>query len=135
MLDVSGEAIRRAKERLPHAPVTWIHADVTSAWTVPTVDLWHDRATFHFLTDPDDRRRYVDALRRTLKPGGQAVIATFSPEGPARCSGLPVLRYSAATLEAELGAGFELLESVPEQHRTPHGVTQAFLYNRLRLLI
>ena len=132
VLDVSGEAICRAKERLPHAPVTWIHADVTSEWTASAVDLWHDRATFHFLTDSDDRRRYVNALRRTLKPEGQAVIATFAVEGPTRCSGLPVVRYSAETLAAELGSEFQLLESVPEQHRTPAGVTQAFLYSRFR---
>jgi ubiquinone/menaquinone biosynthesis C-methylase UbiE len=130
VLDVSGVVISRARERLPHAPVSWIQADVTADWTLPPVDLWHDRATFHFLTDREDRRRYADALRRTVKPGGQAIIATFSLEGPTRCSGLPVVRYSVETLAAELGAAFCLIESASEQHPTPGGTTQSFIYTR-----
>lgn len=130
VLDVSRTALLRARERLPHAPITWIEADVTSEWSASPVDLWHDRATFHFLTEREDRIRYVAALRRTLKPGGQAIIATFSLQGPERCSGLPVVRYSGDTLAAELGSAFQLLESVPEEHRTPAGTLQAFTYNR-----
>jgi hypothetical protein len=131
VLDVSEAAIRLGRERLPHAPITWIHADVTSDWTAAPVDLWHDRATFHFLTGCEDRRRYVDALKRTLKPGGQAVIAAFSVEGPTCCSGLPVVRYSPEALAAELGPSFRLIDAVPELHRTPAGATQAFIYSRL----
>jgi ubiquinone/menaquinone biosynthesis C-methylase UbiE len=130
VIDVSSAAIWRARERLPRAPVTWIEADVTSDWRSEPVDLWHDRAAFHFLTAGEDRVRYVSALKRTLKPGGQAIIATFSLEGPTRCSGLPVVRYSAETLATELGPDFHLVESVPEQHRTPSRAIQAFTYNR-----
>ena len=103
---------------------------MTSEWRASPVDLWHDRATFHFLTEREDRLRYVEALKRTVKPGGQAIIATFSLQGPERCSGLPVVRYSGDTLAAELGPAFQLLESVPEEHRTPTGTIQAFTYNR-----
>ena len=130
VIDVSGAALRRARERLPHAPVTWIEADVTGDWTAPAVDFWHDRAAFHFLTASDDRLQYIQALERTLKAGGQAIIATFSPEGPSRCSGLPVARYSPETLSSELGPEFRLVESVAERHHTPAGAVQAFTYNR-----
>lgn len=100
----------------PGSKRTW-----TGDWTAPPVDLWHDRATFHFLTERDDRLRYVKAMRRTLKPGAQAIIATFNLLGPERCSGLPVVRCSADTLAAELGPAFRLLESLPGQHRTGRG--------------
>jgi trans-aconitate methyltransferase len=130
VLDISAAALRRAQERLPGATVEWIQADVTGDWSACPADLWHDRAVFHFLTDAADRRRYVERLTRTLKPRGQAVIATFAADGPATCSGLPVLRYSAESLAAELGSAFRLVESAREVHRTPSGATQAFSYGR-----
>jgi uridine phosphorylase len=94
------------------------------------MDMWHDRAVFHFLTDPEDRARYKAHLRSTLKVGGTAVVATFAPDGPQRCSGLPVSRYSPETLAAELGPDFELVESVSHEHRTPAGSIQPFVYAR-----
>ena len=94
------------------------------------MDIWHDRAVFHFLTDPADRARYKAHLQSTLKVGGTAIVATFTLDGPERCSGLPVSRLSPETLAAELGPGFALVQSVSHEHRTPAGAIQPFLYAR-----
>jgi len=132
VLDIAAEALTRAQARLgpDGGRVKWIVADVTGEWAANPVDIWHDRAAFHFLTDASDRADYLAQLRRHLKPGGTAIIATFGPDGPEKCSGLPVVRYSPETLAAELGPDFTLVESVPELHRTPSGKIQAFLYAR-----
>jgi len=130
VVDISGAALRRAADRLPGSPVTWIETDVTGAWTARPADLWHDRAAFHFLTDPTDRARYLERLTSIVKPGGQAIIATFGLNGPPKCSGLPVMRYSADTLAAELGSTFRLVETLDDVHHTPMGTLQSFCYNR-----
>lgn len=129
MLDA---ALRRAQSRLgaAAAAATWIERDVTGDWSLDPMDIWHDRAVFHFLTAPDDRARYLEHLRQTLKLHGTAIVATFALDGPATCSGLPVARYSPATLAAELGDGFHLVEAVPYLHPTPWGSTQSFQYSR-----
>ena len=134
VLDVSEAALDRAKARMgaPAIGVEWIVADLTEVGDVGRFDLWHDRAVFHFLTDPADRAKYVALLSRTVPPGGHAVIATFAPDGPEQCSGLPVRRYDARSLTRELGPGFTLLKSVPEAHRTPWGVAQSFQYSVFR---
>jgi SAM-dependent methyltransferase len=132
VLDVSTAALQRARHRLGDAAgiPRWIAADVTGDWSLEPVDIWHDRAVFHFLTDAADRAAYVRQLRRTLTPGGTAIIATFALDGPATCSGLPVLRYSPATLATELGERFRLLESVAHGHQTPSGGRQSLQYSR-----
>lgn len=132
VLDVSGEALSRARARLgPDAScVTWIDADVTADWRTPLVDIWHDRAVFHFLTEPADRRAYLTHLRLAVKPAGAVVLAAFGLAGPERCSGLPVVRYSPETLAAELGPDFTLVESLAHLHRTPSGTVQSFLHAR-----
>ena len=132
VLDVSQAAIDRVRARLGAAAarVTWIVADVTGPWVAAPVDVWHDRAVFHFLTDPEERIRYVEHLTRTLKVGGTAIIATFAPDGPERCSGLPVARYSPDALADELGSSFTLVQSEAHSHRTPSGALQAFQYSR-----
>ena len=94
------------------------------------MDIWHDRAVFHFLTDAADRSRYVAQLRAVVKPGGSVIIGTFALDGPERCSGLPVRRYDAPGIGAELGEGVSLVEAVPESHRTPAGTVQKFNYGR-----
>jgi SAM-dependent methyltransferase len=134
VLDVSDEALGRARERLGAraGQVRWIVADVTEVADVGRFDVWHDRAAFHFLTSRYDRRRYVGLLKRTVPPGGHAVIATFAPDGPARCSGLEVVRYDGESLARELGDDFELLRSVPETHVTPWGQPQSFQYSAFR---
>jgi trans-aconitate methyltransferase len=132
VLDVSATALRRAQTRLGSAamPVTWIEADVTGDWALKPMDIWHDRAVFHFLVAPADRDRYKLHLQRTLKAAGTAIIATFAPDGPEQCSGLPVARYSSKTLAAELGDEFRLVETAPYLHRTPWGSVQSFQYSR-----
>ena len=136
VLDVSAAALERAQARLGERALTvrWVAADVTSDWLDVPVDLWHDRAVFHFLTDADDRARYLAHLRRCVVPGGQVVLATFADDGPERCSGLPVARYSADALAALLGADFTLEERVRHAHATPTGGSQSFVYVRCRRL-
>lgn len=130
-LDVSPAALERAKERLGAraSAVTWIAADVTRA-SLPSgrFDVWHDRAVFHFLTDPEDRRRYVEQVRHAVVPGGHVIVATFGPDGPERCSGLPTARYAPEALHAEFGSDFTLVDRREEWHTTPAGVQQQFVY-------
>lgn len=136
VLDISGTALQRCRSRLGASasiPI-WIETDVTGEWSLKPMDLWHDRAVFHFLTAPSDRASYRERLLRTLKPGGTAIIATFAPDGPEACSGLPVQRYSPRMLAAELGERFALVESAPHVHTTPWGSTQSFQYSRLERL-
>lgn len=135
VLDVSAAALQVAKARLgPRAvEVAWIEGDITKVELPPRAyDVWHDRAVFHFLTDAGDRERYVRALRHALKPDGHVVLATFGPGGPPRCSGLDVVRYSPESLQAALGGEFELAASLREDHRTPAGKVQEFVYGRFR---
>jgi SAM-dependent methyltransferase len=130
VLDISAAALARAKARLGPAAagVRWIEADVTGEWRSDPVDVWHDRAVFHFLTDAEDRSRYLTRARQQIKPGGRLILATFAPDGPARCSGLPVLRYTPTELAAELGASFALERSLNERHVTPSGSVQSFTF-------
>ena len=134
VLDVAREALLRAQTRLGDeaADVAWIQADVTGMWSWKDVDIWHDRAVFHFLTERADRAKYNERLVAHVKPGGAVIIATFALEGPEKCSGLPVTRYSPETLASELGGGFTLVESRPHAHTTPWGATQAFQYSRFK---
>lgn len=132
VLDVSGAALRRAQTRLgERASIpTWIEADVTGPWSFEPVDIWHDRAVFHFLTDAADRARYRTHLEALVKPNGAVIVATFALDGPEKCSGLPVARYSPETLAGELGPAFALVDSATHVHTTPWGTTQSFQYAR-----
>ena len=132
VLDVAEESARRAQARLEERAerVTWVLTDVVEFKPSHPFDLWHDRAVFHFLTDAADRVGYRRALYQSLAPGGQAIIATFGPTGPEKCSGLDVVRYSPEALGEELGPSLQLEESCEELHTTPGGVSQAFVYCR-----
>ena len=132
VLDVSAAVLEKLRRRLGPAPspVTLLHQDVTAFQPVRRYALWHDRAVFHFLTQREDRERYVAALRQGVRPGGHVVMATFGPSGPQRCSGMPTVRHDATTLASELGAGFALVESSLVVHRTPWKSEQQFLYCR-----
>ncbi len=96
-------------------------------------DVWHDRAVFHFLTEPSARLAYVRQVVRVVRPGGHVIVGTFGPEGPAQCSGLEVARYDAGGLHAELGERFELLRHLEEVHRTPLGRDQQFVWGLFRV--
>lgn len=134
VLDLSANALDAARKRIgPTASlVDWIVADATTWRPARTYDVWHDRAAFHFLIDPRDRAAYVDRLQSAVAPGGQVIIATFAPDGPEKCSGLPVQRHDSASLAAELGPEFETVEARSETHRTPWDSTQAFQFSRFR---
>ena len=132
VLDVSGAALQRAQARLGESakvPV-WIEADVTGDWDLKPMDIWHDRAVFHFLTAFDDQERYLRHLMSVLKLNGSAIIATFALDGPDRCSGLSVARYSPESLAQRLGPRFGLVESRRHVHQTPWGSAQTFQYSR-----
>lgn len=134
VLDISQTAIDLARARIGPAAdrVEWIVADVTRWRPARRHAIWHDRAAFHFLTRPADRRAYAERLRSALLPGGYAIIATFAPDGPERCSGLPVVRYDPATLAGTIGPPFALVSSRRHVHVTPWGTTQAFQFSVLR---
>jgi SAM-dependent methyltransferase len=130
VIDLSGSALRAAQERLGERAerVTWVQADVLTHCFDRQFDVWHDRATFHFLIDPAQRGQYVDALNDQLVLGGHVVIATFGPEGPSSCSGLPVERYGGHGLAESLGANYRADVIEIEQHQTPGGADQQFVY-------
>ena len=134
VLDLSANALDAAKKRIGEAAsmVDWMVADATSWQPAKTYDVWHDRAAFHFLTDPRDRAAYVERLRSALATDGHVIIATFAPDGPEKCSGLPVQRHDSASLAAALGPEFELVETRSETHHTPWASTQAFQFSRFR---
>ena len=131
VLDISATALNQARERLAaHAAnVNWIEADITRG-NLPhqAYDVWHDRAVFHFLTLATDRQQYIKTLRQAVRTGAHVIIATFAPDGPERCSGLDVLRYSPESLHSEFGKNFELVDSARETHHTPFGREQKFTY-------
>jgi SAM-dependent methyltransferase len=130
VLDIAAAALAAARARLGEAAahVQWIEADITGFAPERRYALWHDRAVFHFLVEPDRRQRYLDVLGTALAPGGHLILATFGPLGPTRCSGKPVQRYSAADLDALLAPRYRLVRSEIEDHLTPAGQPQQFLY-------
>lgn len=131
VLDLSGAALAAVKARLGEAAskVNWLEGDITKvSLPVHTFDVWHDRAVFHFLTDEADRQAYVETVLRSVKPGGHVIVATFAEDGPLQCSGLPVMRYSPDELHAEFGAPFTLVQHEREEHHTPFGTVQQFVY-------
>jgi len=131
VLDISTEALAIAQKRLgdEQEKIIWHSADILKA-ELPAhrYDVWHDRAVFHFLTDDADRARYVEQVCHALKPNGKVIISTFGPDGPLKCSGLPIVRYSHVSLHGEFGAQFKLIEHGQEDHLTPDGSVQKFVY-------
>lgn len=131
VLDISEHALKVCQRRLGTRAlsVKWTSADVLSHSFLPqSVDVWHDRAVFHFLTTPEQRHQYVDQVLRALKPGGFCIVGTFGPEGPEQCSGLLVQRYGPDDLHGQFGEAFNLLEHSTEVHKTPWGSSQQFVY-------
>jgi 2-polyprenyl-3-methyl-5-hydroxy-6-metoxy-1,4-benzoquinol methylase len=130
VLDISQTAINATKARLGDraSQVEWIVADITQRDSLGEFDVWHDRAVFHFITDPEDRTHYVELLKRSLPIGGHFVVGTFARGGPDKCSGLPICQYDAATMQAELGPSFEPVECSEYLHTTPTGKPQQFFF-------
>jgi SAM-dependent methyltransferase len=133
VLDVSARALEMTRARLggQGKSVQLICADITTWQPASSYRLWHDRAVFHFLTEDQDRQAYIEALRQAVVPGGRVIIASFALDGPEKCSGLPVCRYSHASLAAAMGEGFSLMGGVMEDHATPSGKIQKFQYTIL----
>ena len=131
IFDISATALQVAQQRLGSlaSTVNWLVGDITQA-DLPThrYDVWHDRAVFHFLTQPEQRAAYVHQVRKAVKPGGHVILATFAPDGPEKCSGLEVVRYDAVALHRQFGESFRLIKSQREAHQTPFGTTQQFVY-------
>ncbi|WP_018926365.1 class I SAM-dependent methyltransferase [Pseudomonas umsongensis] len=137
VLDLSASALATAKHRLGSnaGKVIWIEGDIIEISLPPqTYDVWHDRAVFHFLISADERQAYIEKILTSVKPGGYVIVATFAEDGPTQCSGLPVRRYSANELHSEFGEPFELLGHEKEDHHTPFGTIQKFVYCYCRKL-
>jgi SAM-dependent methyltransferase len=142
LLDLSETALERVRERLAQRPSAapeanlpeprLIAADIRHWQPDVAVDLWHDRATLHFLTEAADQQLYVATLRRALRVGGGLILGSFARGGPERCSGLPVERHDLASLQALLGVGFAAEDAFEVDHQTPWGATQRFQYARFR---
>lgn len=137
VVDLAESALAASRARLGARSdgVTWLAGDVLTIDLGREISVWHDRAVFHFLTEPSQRAAYVARVRATLRGGGHVVIATFGPNGPETCSGLPTCRYDASGLAAEFGDGFECVRSELEQHVSPTGVAQEFVYVVLRRIV
>ena len=131
VLDISLAGLEQARARLgpDSQKVNWIHADILTA-ELPdnSVEVWHDRAVFHFLTDPHLRDKYISQVKRIVRQQGLVLVATFAEDGPTQCSGLPVQRYNVEQLHGVFGPEFTLLTSQREQHVTPSGKEQSFIY-------
>ena len=134
VLDLSEKALETSKARLgaEGAQVQWIVADVTRWQPSQAYDVWHDRAALHFLTDPKDRAAYVERVLKSVRFGGHVIVGTFAPDGPERCSGLPVVRHDAASLGELLGSSFALADTRRHDHQTPSGAIQKFQFSRFQ---
>lgn len=134
VVDISQQALGVALARVGAAPVTWVVADFREWQPDRTFDVWHDRASYHFLTDANDQRRYWELVHSSVPRGGHVVLGVFAEDGPETCSGLPVARYSDAGLSQAMGAGFQTVRTVHREHRTPAGGTQPFVWTVARRL-
>ena len=134
VLDVSAAALDAARARLGEAvrKVRWEVSDITQWNPAARYDLWHDRAALHFLTEPADQSAYAGRVRHAVNTGGHVIIGTFAPDGPERCSGLPVVRHDAASLSKILGPDFQLIDARRHDHVTPWGAVQRFQFSTFR---
>ena len=138
LLDISEEAISQTLNRLGELPVSikTVIGNISKITTQENLyDLWHDRAVFHFLTEKSQRNKYIQNLKRSLKKNGIAIIATFGPDGPDKCSGLNTMKYDKTELHAQLGDDFQILGSKIDYHQTPFNTSQQFIYCWFKLKI
>lgn len=134
VLDISANVLKRAKERLGKRAemIKWIECDVREFDTDNKYDIWHDRALLHFLTSEEDLKNYVELTRKHVKKGGYLVLSTFSTNGPMMCSGLDTKQFSEESMKKLFSEGFEHIKSFEEEHKTPFGVNQIFIYTVFR---
>lgn len=134
VLDLSRSALDAARQRLGQngQGVHWIDADATRWRPERRYDVWHDRAAFHFLTESIDQNAYIERLKEALTIGGHLILGTFAPDGPEKCSGLPVARHDAESLSTLLGPGFSLIDHRRHEHQTPWGSIQRFQFSTFR---
>lgn len=135
VLDISAKALEKAKKRLGNKAhkINWIVSDITEFEPDTTFDVWHDRATFHFLTTANEVAKYMDIARKAVN--GFLTIGTFSDNGPRKCSGLFIKQYSEEALTAQLQNGFDKLRCITEDHTTPFDTTQNFLFCSFKRLL
>ena len=135
VLDISAKSLEKARNRLGEKAnkVNWIVIDITEFEPNMTFDVWHDRATFHFLTTPEQKKKYIKTVRKSIS--GFLTIGTFSQNGPERCSGLEIKQYSEEELTSELKDGFDNIKCVTEDHLTPFDTTQNFLFCSFKRLL
>ncbi len=132
VLDISNSALQHARDRLGEQSrqIEWFESDITEFVPPHSFACWHDRAVFHFLTDAEDRKKYIEILSRALQSGDHLVLAAFALDGPTMCSGLDIVQYSSEKISKELGEQFKLIEEVSELHITPAQKEQMFTYYR-----
>ncbi len=130
ILDISANAIERAKQRLGEKAkrVNWIVSDIIDFKTEITFDFWHDRAAFHFQTLPENIDRYVNIATQAIKQNGYLILGTFSEEGPQKCSGLTITQYSETSISVKFEKDFQRIKCITENHTTPFNTVQNFLF-------
>lgn len=130
VLDISEAALNRAKKRLGNKAnqVKWIVADVTTFEPAEKYDFWHDRAAFHFLTNDEEIKHYVETVSKSIAPNGMLVIGTFSEQGPKKCSGIDIKQYSAVSLSNLFSSSFKKLNCFTIEHQTPFNTIQQFVF-------
>jgi SAM-dependent methyltransferase len=136
VLDISETAISRVKERLGSKTnkVRWIVSDVVTFKPTEKYDFWHDRATFHFLTQDNEIENYINIAERRIKPGGILVLGTFSEDGPGKCSGIEIKQYSEASMSDRLKKSFEKIKCITINHTTPFNTVQNYIFCSFRKL-
>lgn len=136
VLDISQHALDRAKERLGEKAekVKWVVSDITQFQPTTTYDVWHDRATFHFLTTDDQIVKYLSTVKAATTQNAYLTFGTFSTDGPTKCSGLTIKQYDETTLTAELNKDFDKIRCITEDHTTPFNTKQNFLFCSFRKL-
>jgi len=134
VLDISANAIERTKKRLHEkaSVVDFIVADITEFETNIQFDIWHDRAVFHFLTERNQIEKYIALVGKAIKPGGELIIGTFSENGPEKCSGIPISKYSIIELSELFSSDFNLEKAFNESHPTPFNTEQEFTFVHLK---
>ena len=130
-LDISEHALKKSKEFLGEQSnkVRWVSKDILSFKPDGKFDIWHDRAVFHFLNEENLIRKYIEIVEKNISESGHLIIGTFSENGPLKCSGLEVRRYSEKVIEKLFNRSFKLIDSFYYDHVTPFNTTQNFLFS------